>query len=133
MLKKIFVVLMVVLGATSVLSAQNLTVSKTGTISGKVGTPFNGYVIITNSTGYTFNYIYVSHADETNWGDDVLGSSILSNGESIRVNLSNYPSSIFDIKCTDADGDTYTFRKFNVATDDLTVTLSNLDSSGGAQ
>lgn len=88
---------------------------------------FSGYVEVTNSTGYDIWYLYVSHSDSDSWGDDVLGSEILYSGESFRVDLDDYPSSVFDIRAEDEDEDTYTFYSIDVAAQDLTITLSDLD------
>ena len=61
------------------------------------------------------------------WGEDVLGSEILRSGDSFWVDLDNYPSSIFDVKAEDEDGDTYTIFGIDASIDDLTLTLSDLD------
>jgi len=90
----------------------------------------NYYVDITNNTGYTIMYAYVTPAGSGNWGDDRLGSTVIANGATHRVNLSGYSSSNFDIRLTDADGDTYTYRNVDVARRDLTATLADIDSSG---
>ncbi len=111
--------------------AADITVTKTGTTAVKGSNGFNGYVEITNSTGYDIYYIYVSHTSASGWEDDVLGNNVLYNGQTVRVNLNGFPSAIFDIKCQDVDEDTYFFMSFNVSTDDLNVTLADLDSSGG--
>lgn len=88
---------------------------------------FSGYINVTNSTGYDIYYLYVSHEDSSGWGDDVLGSEILRSGDSFWVDLDGYPSSIFDVKAEDEDGDTYTIFAIDVSFDDLTLTLSDLD------
>lgn len=88
---------------------------------------FSGYIDVTNSTGYDIYYLYVSHEDSDSWGDDVLGSEILRDEDSFWVDLDGYPSSIFDVKAEDEDGDTYTFYSIDVATQDLTITLADLD------
>lgn len=88
---------------------------------------FDGYVDITNNTGFTIYYIYVSHHSSEDWEDDVLGDEILPDGETYRVNLTGYPDSIFDILIEDEDGDTYTFWGVDVAYEDVIVTLDDLD------
>ncbi len=87
----------------------------------------NYYVDVTNNTGYSVLYIYVSPGDAQTWEEDVLGDQVLLDGESTRVELNGYRSSIFDIRLVDEDGDTYTFMGVDVATQDLTVTLADLD------
>ena len=88
---------------------------------------FEGYVEVTNDTGYDIYYLYVSHDDSASWEEDVLGDDILESGETIRVDVSGYPDSIFDIKAEDEDGDTYTRYNVDIAAQDLTLTLDDLD------
>ena len=85
------------------------------------------YVDITNRTGYTIYYMYVSPAKSTSWEEDVLGTEVLPTGETRRVNLTGYRSPIFDIKLVDSDGDSYTFWSIDVSEEDVVVTLDDLD------
>ena len=85
------------------------------------------YVDITNKTGYTIMYMYVSPAKSDSWEEDVLGEDVLLDGRTQRVNLTGYKSPIFDIRLVDEDGDKYTFWNVDVSTDDITVTLDDLD------
>jgi hypothetical protein len=85
------------------------------------------YVDVTNKTGFTILHMYVSPADAKNWEEDVLGSGILQNGETQRVNLNGYFSPVFDIRLVDEEGDSYTFWNLNVVKYDLVVTLDSLD------
>jgi len=89
----------------------------------------NYYVDVTNNTGFTVYYLYVSPADAQSWEEDVLGDDVIMNGETYRVTLSGYNSSIFDIRLVDEDDDTYTFMGVNVATQDLNVSLADLDAN----
>ncbi len=85
------------------------------------------YVDISNDTGYTILFMYVSPADAQSWEEDVLGADILPDGEERRVWLRNYNSPIFDIRLVDEDGDTYTFWDVDVSRRDLVVTLDDID------
>lgn len=85
------------------------------------------YVDITNKTGYTLVYVYVSPDKSDSWEEDVLGSDVLPNGQTRRINLYGYKSPIFDIKVVDTDGDSYTFWDVDVSEEDVTVTLKDLD------
>jgi hypothetical protein len=85
------------------------------------------YVDITNKTGYTIMYMYVSPAKSDSWEEDVLGDDVLATGNTQRVNLNGYKSPMFDIRLVDEDGDKYTFWNVDVSTDDITVTLEDLD------
>ncbi|MEE4637163.1 MAG: hypothetical protein V2J42_00295 [Wenzhouxiangella sp.] len=87
----------------------------------------NYYVDVTNRTGFTIMYIYVSPGDARSWEDDVLGMDVLLSGSTQRVNLYGYRSPIFDIRLVDEDGDTYTFWNVDVSRQDLVVTLADLD------
>ena len=85
------------------------------------------YVEITNKTGYTIMYMYVSPDNSDSWEEDVLGEDVLPSGKTQRVNLTGYKSPIFDIRLVDEDGDKYTFWNVDVSKVDLTVTLDDLD------
>lgn len=105
----ISVILLVLLGISSVQAQQNY------------------YVDITNRTGYTIMYMYVSPANSRNWEEDVLGRDVLPSGTTQRVNLYGFRSPVFDIRLVDEDGDTYTFWNVDVSRRDLVVTLADLD------
>ncbi|WP_083006644.1 hypothetical protein [Halomonas sp. GT] len=85
------------------------------------------YVDITNRTGYTLYYMYVSPADSKSWEEDVLGNDVLMDGGTQRVTITGYDSPIFDIRLVDEEDDSYTFWNVDVSTQDLVVTLDNLD------
>ena len=85
------------------------------------------YVDITNKTGYTIVYMYISPGKSKSWEEDVLGKNVLRNGATQRVNLNGYNSSIFDIRLEDQDGDSYTFWNVDVGAQDLVVTLDDID------
>jgi hypothetical protein len=90
------------------------------------------YVDITNRTGYTIMYMYVSPAKSDSWEEDVLGDDVLPHGKTQRVNLNGYRSPIFDIRLIDEDGDKYTFWNVDVSKEDITVTLDDLDDRTAA-
>ncbi len=86
------------------------------------------YVNITNRTGYTIEYMYVSPGKAKSWQEDVLGDyDVLSDGGTVKVTLKGYSSPIFDIRLVDDEGDTYTFFDFDVEEYDLVVTPDDLD------
>ncbi len=92
-----------------------------------VATAADYYVDITNDTGYTIMYVYVSPAKSTEWEEDVLGREVMSNGEKRRITLRGYQSSVFDIKLVDTDGDSYTFWNVDVARRDIVAKPSDID------
>lgn len=85
------------------------------------------YVDITNRTGYTIMYMYVSPGSAKSWEEDVLGSEVLPVNETRRVNLRGYTSPIFDIRLVDSDGDTYTYWNVDVSKRDIIATLEHID------
>jgi len=85
---------------------------------------------ITNRTGYTIYFVYVSSSESNRWGDDVMGDDVLNNGQSVNVRLPVALSTRnkYDIRLKDSDGDTYT--KTNVlVTPNLTIefTIHDID------
>ncbi|WP_339884144.1 hypothetical protein [Vreelandella maris] len=85
------------------------------------------YVDITNRTGYTIYYMYVSPGSSKSWEEDVLGSDVLMNGDTQRVTLTGYTNPYFDIRLVDEDNDSYTFLNVDVSAEDIIVTLDHLD------
>ncbi|MGP9768179.1 hypothetical protein ACT3UM_20905 [Halomonas sp. AOP13-D3-9] len=85
------------------------------------------YVDVTNRTGYTIYYMYVSPGNSKSWEEDVLGNDVLMSGDTQRVTLSGYTNPIFDIRLVDEDEDSYTFWNVDVSTEDLIVTVDHLD------
>jgi hypothetical protein len=94
--------------------------------SGSPDGDFEGYIEITNQTGHDFQYLYVSHENSDEWGDDVLEGDILEVGDSMNVDLAGYASSIFDVSAEDKDGGIYSVFGIDVSTDDLTITVDDL-------
>lgn len=85
-------------------------------------------VTISNDLGdWTIYYAYCSPSSHTTWGDDRLGSEIISPGESFTFYVQ--PGIDYDIQLEDEDGDTYT--RFDVPMSDSgyywAVTLDDLD------
>jgi hypothetical protein len=85
------------------------------------------HVDITNETGFTIYYIYVSPDSSGSWEEDVLGSEVLMDGTTKRINLKGYKSPIFDIRLVDEDGDSYTYWDVDVSRRDITATLADID------
>lgn len=85
------------------------------------------YVDITNRTGYTIFYMYLSPSNSTIWEEDVLGKDVLMNGDTQRVTLTGYSNPNFDIRLVDEDNDSYTFMNVDVSRQDLVVTIDHLD------
>jgi hypothetical protein len=95
------------------------------TLNGPGGN-FNGYIDVINDTGYTMYYLYIKQKSE-NWNSDLLGDYVLENGATFKVNLKNFPESIFDVRLEDEEGDAYSLFKIDATTDDAYLTLENMD------
>ena len=88
---------------------------------------FNGYVEVTNDTGYDIHYLYVSPAHAGDWEEDVLDEDILPDGKTVRVSVRKAKGSVYDIRAEDEDGDTYTLWDVDIAKRDVTFTLDDID------
>jgi len=69
------------------------------------------YFFVTNNTGLTLNNIYVTPAETTNWGNDILPNDLFEASTSVRVDIpSDYGTTcLFDMKITDLEGSYITF------------------------
>ncbi|MEH6565219.1 MAG: hypothetical protein V7756_07860 [Halopseudomonas sp.] len=88
---------------------------------------FNGYVEVTNRTGYDIHYLYVSPAKAGDWEEDVLDQDILSNGQTVRVTVRQAAGSVYDIRAEDEDGDTYTLWNVDIAKHDIVFSEQDMD------
>tara|TARA_R110000764_G_scaffold182781_1_gene268511 strand:+ start:134 stop:463 length:330 start_codon:yes stop_codon:yes gene_type:complete len=88
---------------------------------------FNGYVEVTNDTGFDIHYLYVSPAHAGDWQEDVLDEDILPDGSTVRVTVRKAKGSVYDIRAEDEDGDTYTLWDVDIAKRDVTFTLDDID------
>ena len=59
---------------------------------------------LVNNTGYPIYKVNVSAASTNSWEEDILGSSVLMNGESIRVNFGAGNQQYWDIQAIFEDG-----------------------------
>jgi hypothetical protein len=72
-------------------------------------------VRIHNDTGVTLYRFYSTNSCSSKWGNDVMGTSTLESGSSMRLNFDNkYDYCTFDFRAEFADGDVLEFRDFNV-------------------
>jgi hypothetical protein len=86
------------------------------------------HVRIVNSTGYTVWYVYVVASTAQSWGNDKLGSGILSSGSSVLIDLPSSSTNRYGIRLKDLDGDTYTKRNIPINNKQIiTFTLQDLD------
>lgn len=59
-------------------------------------------LILENNTDYDWYYVYISDADDENWGEDQLGEEIMAAGGSITIPLA---PSTYDLMIEDEDSD----------------------------
>lgn len=69
---------------------------------------------IHNDSNYTIYKLFISNSDETGWGEDRLGSTVISPGDDWSTLI--YPSS-YDIKVQNSDGDYCTKMSVNINND----------------
>lgn len=90
------------------------------------GDQTNQNFTINNQTGHTVMTLNVSPSNEDSWGPDILGSNVLSNGESASVTFPRAETQCqWDIRATYDDGDTTDVRGVNLCT----TTTVNLTAS----
>ena len=65
-----------------------------------------------NYSGRTIKKLYITGSSSGDWGKDILGSSVLSNGDSVNL---RYNDSVryFDIKIVFMDDDYLTYWKYD--------------------
>jgi len=79
------------------------------------GDQTNQNFTINNQTGHTVMTLNVSPSNEDSWGPDILGSNVLSNGESASVTFPRAETQCqWDIRATYDDGDTTDVRGVNL-------------------
>jgi len=60
-------------------------------------------VTITNRTDWEIHELYLSSADDENWGPDQLGEEVLGKGDSFT--LQGIPCDDYDVRLVDEEGD----------------------------
>ena len=65
-----------------------------------------------NYSGRTVKRLYITGYDYNNWGSDILGDSVLSNGDSVSLNYDNKVR-FFDVKVVWMDNSSTTWKKFS--------------------
>lgn len=85
-----------------------------GGVSGFVHGAAQDFTLI-NKTGVDIYYLYISPANSNNWGKDLLGESILSNGENIYIRFSGQPERWWDLKVKDKNGNTAYWKNLDLS------------------
>ena len=80
--------------------------------------------VLVNNTGYPIYKVNVSAASTNSWEEDILGSSVLMNGESIRVNFGAGNQQYWDINVIFEDGSNLSWYGIDLLST-YQVTLNN--------
>jgi len=67
--------------------------------------------VLVNKTGINFYALYISPAEEDNYGEDLLDADILQNGKDIEIKFSNDNNKCkWDFMIEDENGDSYYWK-----------------------
>lgn len=100
MKRKAFLAVMIVVGVLLLFSGCDNLLSDDSS-SGDSSTGVASLRVVNNS-GTTIYYLYVSPSSSELWGNDQLGSSVISSGSSFTVN--NIPAGTYDFRATNSSG-----------------------------
>jgi hypothetical protein len=87
----------------------------------------NRFLDITNETGFTIAAVYISDADADNWNIDYLEGRTLQNGETLQIPLERLDADQVNVRGRDDEGDTYTVYGINTGSEDVRLTLNDID------
>ena len=79
---------------------------------------------LVNNTGYPIYKVNVSAASTNSWEEDILGSDILPNGSSVRVNFGAGNTQYWDIQAIFEDGSAIAWYNIDLLST-YQVTLNN--------
>lgn len=80
-------------------------------------------VTIHNKSEWKLDHLYLSPADESEWGPDQLGEKVIKSGE--KFTLTGIPCNSWDIKVVDEDGDECVIEAVDLCKDDSQWTITN--------
>jgi hypothetical protein len=70
---------------------------------------------LVNKTGVTITHVYLSPANSSQWGEDVMGKDNLGNGDSVDIAFHRSEKEcIWDLKVTDKEGDDIVWEDINL-------------------
>lgn len=105
------------LAATAVLGLSLAGCVDDSASNGTSTVSLNRNVLIVNQTGQTIWRFYGSRITTNSWEEDILGSTVLSNGESINIDFDDGTGScVFDMKAEFRDGSSIVQNEVNVCT-----------------
>ena len=80
--------------------------------------------VLVNNTGYPIYKVNVSPASTNNWEEDILGSDVLMNGESVHVSFGVGNTQYWDINAVFEDGSSIAWFNIDLLST-YQVTLNN--------
>ncbi len=83
---------------------------------------------LVNNTGYDIHYVNVSPSSSNDWQNDILGSSILPNGNSVDVTFKTNDVQYWDIQATFEDGSSLSWSSIDL----LSLATVTLNGDGTA-
>jgi hypothetical protein len=70
---------------------------------------------LVNKTGLSIDELYLSPANDNEWGEDVLGKDVLKTGESVKIKFSHKESECtWDMKIVDEEKDDIVWEDINL-------------------
>ena len=89
-------------GIVGVFAVTALSLVALASIEARAGTKTSSVKIV-NKSDWSIDRLYLSPADEDEWGPDQLKDATIESGESFTLN--KIPCETFDVKLVDEDGD----------------------------
>lgn len=82
-------------------------------------------ITIVNKAGEPITEIYIALANESEWGEDVLGQDVLEDGQTVDIHFSGYGKKDcqFDLLAKNEDGDQWLLEDLNLC-EVTTVTIT---------
>jgi hypothetical protein len=72
---------------------------------------------LVNKTGFDINEVYVSPSKRQVWGNDVLGTGMLHNGNQVSIKFKpSNQNCIYDLRVVYTDGDDAEWEQFDLCT-----------------
>ena len=71
--------------------------------------------VLVNKTGYDIDQVYVSAANQKEWGDDIMGKDVLTNGDKVTIEFPHKEKEcIWDMKIVFSDEEEAVWEDFNL-------------------
>lgn len=71
--------------------------------------------VLVNKTGYDIDEVYVSAANDDEWGEDIMGKDILANGDKVTIEFSHKEKEcMWDMKIVFSDKEEAVWEDFDL-------------------